>query len=807
MRPLRLEIEGFTSFRERVCLDFEGLDLFAITGPTGAGKSSLVDAMVFALYGQVPRVGNQYAQLLSHGKERLSVRLDFAVGDEHYRVARTLRTTGTPQTRLEKITGGTLEPLADRVKDAAEQVERLIGLDYDGFVRAVVLPQGQFDAFLRGEPKERRKILVALLRLSAYEKMHEAANRRAAESRREAEFIAGQLAQDFALATPEALERKRGEAARAEDAKTAAAKRLGVLNLAAQAAGEVRRAARDLESATAAGVEEEHRTDAATARHRQAVERLARTDTEMKALEQRQAASSYDENRFVALSSAVPQARRWAELESRRAAAAGTAEARRSSRQAAALARGEAEHAVPRAEDALSRAMAALDSARAEKDRLGERHAAHALRRGLSPGELCPVCTQPVVLVPPAGAEDKAEAVDADAKARIRAAQGAADQAQKQLTAARVEVERLRGDEQRLMAELARFDAEAKDAARGLLEAKAALAAAGLGSALEGGGEPGPAARRLEAELQALAKARTEAASLDARRRQLDAERAGLLTEAAAAEARSGEAERRLAEAEARIAAGRQAVESARAALRKLCDELGLSEWAESPEAPDVEAIEARRAAAQRDLVASTSDAARLCAEAAAIEAGIARAAELRARKDALDARFALAQSLAQHLRADQFMAYVQEEAMRVLAADGTRHLKQLSQGRYSLCCEGQEFFVVDHWNADHRRSVKTLSGGETFLASLGLALALAESFVALSADGGAGEALESLFLDEGFGTLDPETLTQVVRAIEELQGGARLVGIITHIPELADQMPARVEVGRSERGATLAIA
>jgi exonuclease SbcC len=241
--------------------------------------------------------------------------------------------------------------------------------------------------------------------------------------------------------------------------------------------------------------------------------------------------------------------------------------------------------------------------------------------------------------------------------------------------------------------------------------------------------------------------------------------------------------------------------------LRTLCAASGLQAVIALAPGCEAEAIESARAEARRDLVVQAEEASRLATEAQAIEADIARVAALREKKGALDARFSLAQTLAQHLRADQFLAYVQEEAMRVLAADGTRHLKQLSQGRYSLTCEGQDFFVIDHWNADHRRSVKTLSGGETFLASLGLALALAESFVTLAADGAAGEALESLFLDEGFGTLDPETLGQVVRAIEELQGGSRLVGVITHIPELADQMPARIEVGRSDRGATLAIA
>ena len=97
MRPRRLEIEGFTSFRERLHLDFDGLDLFAITGPTGAGKSSLIDAIVFALYGQVPRVGREYKQLISHGAERLSVKLDFEVGGRLYRVARTARAAGPPR--------------------------------------------------------------------------------------------------------------------------------------------------------------------------------------------------------------------------------------------------------------------------------------------------------------------------------------------------------------------------------------------------------------------------------------------------------------------------------------------------------------------------------------------------------------------------------------------------------------------------------------------------------------------------------------------------------------------------------------
>jgi exonuclease SbcC len=79
MRPARLELKGFTAYREVQVLDFEQLDLFAITGPTGSGKSSLLDAMTYALFGKVARVGVQASQLIAQGLPRLSVLFDFDV--------------------------------------------------------------------------------------------------------------------------------------------------------------------------------------------------------------------------------------------------------------------------------------------------------------------------------------------------------------------------------------------------------------------------------------------------------------------------------------------------------------------------------------------------------------------------------------------------------------------------------------------------------------------------------------------------------------------------------------------------------
>jgi exonuclease SbcC len=138
---------------------------------------------------------------------------------------------------------------------------------------------------------------------------------------------------------------------------------------------------------------------------------------------------------------------------------------------------------------------------------------------------------------------------------------------------------------------------------------------------------------------------------------------------------------------------------------------------------------------------------------------------------------------------------------LQLLAAAGSRRLETLSGGRYRLEYVEEEFSVVDTWNGDERRSARTLSGGETFLASLALALGLSEQVRALAVSDRA--RLDALFLDEGFGTLDPESLEVVVDAIEQLGGDGRMVGVITHVQELALRLPSRIEVEKSPRGST----
>jgi exonuclease SbcC len=145
-------------------------------------------------------------------------------------------------------------------------------------------------------------------------------------------------------------------------------------------------------------------------------------------------------------------------------------------------------------------------------------------------------------------------------------------------------------------------------------------------------------------------------------------------------------------------------------------------------------------------------------------------------------------------LKSDNFLDFLLRESFQDLAAAASIELRRVSGGRYSLVSKGSDFLVVDHENADESRSVITLSGGETFLASLSLALSLAGAVQDLAGTAAASR-LDAIFIDEGFGALDPSALGIVIDALERLQEGDRMVGVITHVKELAERIPAGLEI------------
>ncbi|MEG4318888.1 MULTISPECIES: SMC family ATPase [unclassified Microcoleus] len=213
MRPLELLLEGFTSFRREQRLDFSELDLFAITGATGAGKSSLLDAMTYALFGTTTRSGKQVGDLASQGSENLKVQLRFTVGLVQYRVTRRWRfRPKSPENKviLESWQNGDWETLGTSIVAVQNTIEQILGMDFDTFTRAIILPQGKFDEFIKGDTSKRREILRQLAGFEIFEQMRKEANDLAKLLKQEREMVERQLAELSAPAAAE-VELKRSQ--------------------------------------------------------------------------------------------------------------------------------------------------------------------------------------------------------------------------------------------------------------------------------------------------------------------------------------------------------------------------------------------------------------------------------------------------------------------------------------------------------------------------------------------------------------------------------------------------------------------
>jgi exonuclease SbcC len=152
------------------------------------------------------------------------------------------------------------------------------------------------------------------------------------------------------------------------------------------------------------------------------------------------------------------------------------------------------------------------------------------------------------------------------------------------------------------------------------------------------------------------------------------------------------------------------------------------------------------------------------------------------------------------------FQRFVLAALLDEVLIAASERLRVMSEGRFLLqrtlgpadrrTASGLDLEVHDMYTGT-ARPVSTLSGGESFLASLSLALGLAD--VVQTHSGGI--HLDTIFIDEGFGSLDPEALELAYRALADLQRGGRLVGIISHVPDLKEQCPARLEVSPGRRG------
>lgn len=177
MRPIRLKIKGLNSFIDEQEIDFNKLTergLFGIFGPTGSGKSTILDGITLALYGDLPRKSTNYINMNCNS---LNVSFEFSISDgktKTYRVEREFKTdkkTGRPKSGKCKVLDITqVNPiiLAESVKEVTKTCENIIGLGMNDFTKTVVLPQGSFSEFLKISGKDRREMLERLFNLQEY---------------------------------------------------------------------------------------------------------------------------------------------------------------------------------------------------------------------------------------------------------------------------------------------------------------------------------------------------------------------------------------------------------------------------------------------------------------------------------------------------------------------------------------------------------------------------------------------------------------------------------------------------------------
>lgn len=926
MRPLRLTLSAFGPYAAETTLDLEKLGkggLYLITGDTGAGKTTLFDAITYALYDHSSsgtREGSMLRCKYADDKTPTFVELEFEVHGVRYTVRRNPEYQ-RPKARGEGMTtekaDATLtypdtRPPVTKAKDVTAAVQEIIGLDYNQFSQIVLIAQGQFTKLLNASTEERSRIFRKLFRTQRYAQLQErlqaeaaALNQqRAAQNAKLDSLLGGlqfapddpdaealralcaQTVPETALALLDALTAR--QAAALEEAGTALQTTEAQLNTVQQQLGAAAQAqqlaqqlaARQAELAAAKPALDAARTeadrhagdaaqlDALTAQVTQAQTALAAYDA-LDALCRQQ-----NEARDAARLAAAQAKKRRTQLDSLNAelaaaesalAALADADTRllalqnhsaQLAQRSAALEKLEQRLAdcqrqaktAHTAQESYRTAAAAQDEAHARRDALERAFLdaqAGLLAENLVEGTPCPVCGSThhptrALLPHTAPTQVQLEAARQAAAKADKQAQTASAAAQRAMAAANEAKASLRRDAETLLPE--RFTAP---------EGTVPLTFALMTNVLA---EERAALQTEQADCAALCRQ----AEADCRRKaQLEADRQAktrqrpALEQAAAEADRSAAAQNASADAlEGQIAQRRAALPypqraDAQAALDKLeadrstlrtgmeTAQRKLKQAEQSVAAAEaaVEALTAQQTAAQKEQPACSAEelTARQAALTAARETLRSREKQLSAQllpnrktaaqyraaaeaRQALESRWqwvsALAATAGGTLTSKQKIkleAYIQMNYLdRILRYANTR-LMQMTAGQYELerigaenqrSQSGLDLGVIDHYNGT-RRSVKTLSGGESFKASLALALGLSDE-VQSSAGG---IRLDTLFLDEGFGSLDEESLELAIRVLSGLTEGDRLVGIISHVGALKDRIDRQVVVHKARTG------
>jgi DNA repair protein SbcC/Rad50 len=816
MRPRELTLEGFKSYRGKQTFDFRGRRLVGVVGPIGAGKSSILDGISYSLFGKTPAVERDTKSLIHQLLDQCHVRLVFEVDGQIWRATRALRRKGQSGHTLELLTSD--DPEAQAIETVTgegpvrSRIAQLLGMDFAAFGRSVLLAQNRFAQFLKATPTERDRVLKGVF---GYERLDEALR-----------VAKGRL--DRADLTLEGLRERANEVQVAKEqiasAQQDAADAAGRLEALMQADADVRRLREERSAAAVIMREVDLQVD-----HLANVLDALPTDTEIDDIVE---AADTAEERWTGLEMTlegalaaevaaraayeetvgrVGDARHLRGLETlvsryeaettdiKRKEAhllelTGEVEAREAEAGERARIAVEATAAVGELESAAEQAVASTVEARGALDDAKHTEMAHHLRGDLVVGEPCPVCEQPVSRRPKKGAAPMV----ATAERALAKAEAKQKRASDLLSSAR---------------------SEAAAAHRGVEAARTAVAQSITGRE--------KASTEYDAAISALASSRTELAERlgegDEPRDLLE----GRLKELEEAEAATRVATAAVADARTELETERAARDGMREALRTLAGRLAGA-WGRLSESRDVaatgEALRASRAevatevaarkVALRDRRAEAEKQAAVAKEeldAALLLVGLQPGDDFpaalreatedhtlkRVRVDGLERAIAgakeledelvaatrdrnLVDRLAKDLQPSRFLAFLLGEERAELAELGSVHLQRLTDDAY-LFTDDDRFDILDMNAAGKSRKADSLSGGETFLASLALALALSE----MVARGGG--RLDSFFLDEGFGGLDPEHLGRAMEGIGRLvsEQEDRFVVLVSHVEQM----------------------
>lgn len=872
MKPLSLTMSAFGPYAGVTQLDFGKLGsegVFLITGDTGAGKTTIFDAISFALYGEASggaerRAARSFRSDYAAAEAETYVEFFFEHRGREYRIKRApeyerrkLRGEGTTkQAAYAEFECAETGELITRIDAVNARVGELTGLSRSQFAQTVMIAQGDFLKILNAKSEDRKRLFQKLFDTEVFAGIQQRLKDMNGECAQAVERInalseaeLARLKDDMDFARAKELRELRTDVRRMDKLPGLLEERL--------------RARRErLDAAMAAAAQGGQRAallsaQLAEARHtnRELDERdkLARELEKMNA--SGEAAAAQEEKLTHArcaarLAGAEALLKKWTAESAENAAQLSAAEQALKKGEAAqeewAARRASAEKELEGAEalkDGLRRMAEAIpllmnaaagaaaleaqreaaklcleESRRRDAEYTAVKERFYASQAGLLAAELkegqpCPVCgatEHPAPACPayePATKEqlERADGERRRAEARVHAAAAEAAKRQAELEAAKGRLEalgftggesaqELEGECARTRAEIQRREAAAK---RARAESEAALAALS----------------RAKAALENAEKRRADIeAALEAQQAEFAAGLSALGFAGAEEYERAKMPARDMDVLDAQLRARRER-------LRSLTDRLeALTEKLTGAERAELEALEATAAAAQRASRAAGEAAAAMKSAAAADEEAIARIRELSARRAEAQRRWAVVKEVYDTVSGQvsrrvkiSFETYVQQYYFKQVIAAANKRLTVLTDGMFVLRVKeearnmrsqaGLDLDVLDR-STGLWRDVSTLSGGESFMASLALALGLADAVQSRSG----GVRLDAMFIDEGFGTLDENSLRQAMELLTRLAGGRRLVGVISHMAELKERIDKKVVVTKTAAGSALRI-